>query len=45
MKILCIEDGSVSEETLQQIIENPESLDNKVLIYRQGAKPPYVLEI
>lgn len=41
MKILCIEDGSVDTDAL----ENGELRDGKVLVYRQGSKPPFVLEI
>ena len=41
MKILCVEDGSVDTDAL----ENGELRDGKVLIYRQGAKPPFVLDI
>lgn len=40
MKILCIEDGSVDIDKLEQ-----EGLkDGKILVYRQGSKPPYTLE-
>lgn len=41
MKILCVEDGSVDIDA----IENGELRDGKVLVYRQGSKPPFVLEI
>ena len=41
MKILCVEDGSVDVEAL----ENDELRDGKVLVYRSGARPPFVLEI
>lgn len=41
MKILCVEDGSVDIDPL----ENGELRDGKVLVYRQGSKPPFVLEI
>ena len=41
MKILCVEDGSVDIDAL----ENGELRDGKVLVYRQGSKPPFVLEI
>lgn len=41
MKILCVEDGSVDTDAL----ENGELRDGKVLVYRQGSKPPFVLEI
>ena len=37
--LLCVEDGSVDLEEL----ENLE--DGKVLTYRKGSRPPYVLEI
>ena len=40
MKILCIEDGSVDLEALQ----NDGLTDGKVLVYRQGSVPPYILE-
>lgn len=45
MKILCIEDGSIEESCLEQLKENPEECDGKILIFRKGAIPPYVLEI
>ena len=41
MKILCVEDGSVDIEGLE---EEPLQ-DGKILLYRQGTKPPFVLEI
>lgn len=41
MKILCVEDGSVDLNTLE---EEP-LRDGKVLVYRQGSKPPFVLDI
>ena len=41
MRILCVEDGSVDIDAL----ENGELRDGKVLVYRQGSKPPFVLEI
>ena len=41
MKILCVEDGSVDIDA----IENGELRDGKVLVYRQGSKPPFVLDI
>ena len=41
MKILCVEDGSVDIDAL----ENGELRDGKVLVYRQGSKPPFILEI
>ena len=41
MKILYVEDGSVDIDAL----ENGELRECKVLVYRQGSKPPFVLEI
>lgn len=41
MKILCVEDGSVDIDAL----ENGELRDGKVLVYRQGSKQPFVLDI
>lgn len=41
MKILCVEDGSVDIDAL----ENGELRDGKVLVYRQGSKPPFVLDL
>lgn len=41
MKILCVEDGSVDLNTLE---EEP-LRDGKVLVYREGATPPFVLEL
>lgn len=41
MKILCVEDGSIDIDKIES-----EGLQNgKVLVYRQGAKPPFVIEI
>ena len=41
MKILCVEDGSVDLEAIEQ-----DGLkDGGILVYRQGSQPPYVLEI
>ena len=41
INILCVEDGSVDVERLEE-----EGLhDRKVLIYRQGANPPFVLKL
>lgn len=40
MKILCVEDGSVDLNALE---EEP-LRDGLVLVYRQGATPPYTLE-
>ena len=39
MKILCIEDGSVDLEALENI------KDGGVLLYRKGSTPPHVIEI
>lgn len=39
--ILCVEDGSVDLETL----ETEGLKDGKVLVYRQGSRPPYLIEI
>ena len=41
MKMLCVEDGSVDLDAL----ESGELGDGKVLVYRQGSKPPFILEI
>lgn len=40
MKILCVEDGSVDLDEL----EESGLQDGKILVYRQGARPPYILE-
>jgi hypothetical protein len=41
MQILCVEDGSVDLDALEQ-----DGLkDGMVLPYRQGSKPPFVLEL
>ena len=37
--LLCVEDGSVDLDELENL------QDGKVLTYRQGSKPPYVLEV
>lgn len=42
MKILCVEDGSVDVDNLPN---RKEWRDDKVLVYKQGSKPPFVLEI
>lgn len=42
MKILCVEDGSIDVDNLPNMREWRE---DKVLVYRQGSKPPFVLEI
>ena len=41
MKILCVEDGSVDLDAL----EREPLRDGKILVYRQGATPPYVVEL
>lgn len=41
MKILCVEDGSIDLDA----IENEDMKDGKILVYKQGAKPPFVLDI
>ena len=41
MKILCVEDGSVYLDSL----EREPLRDGKVLVYRQGATLPFVLEL
>lgn len=41
MKVLCVEDGSVNVDA----IESGELKDGKILVYRQGSKPPFVLDI
>lgn len=41
IEILCVEDGSVD---LDELSENGLQ-DGKILVYRQGAKPPYVLKL
>ena len=38
MKILCIEDGSIDIEDLQDL------KDGGVIVYRQGSAPPYVID-
>ena len=40
MKILCVEDGSIDVENLENELK-----DGGLLIYRHGAEKPYVLEI
>lgn len=39
IQIICVEDGSVDIDELQDI------QDGKVIVYRQGARPPFILEI
>lgn len=38
--LLCVEDGSVDIDDLEEGLH-----DGKVVVYRQGATPPFVLEI
>ena len=40
INLLCVEDGSVDIDDLEEGLH-----DGKVVVYRQGAKPPFVLEI
>jgi hypothetical protein len=40
INLLCVEDGSVDIDSLEEGLH-----DGKVVVYRQGAKPPFVLEI
>jgi hypothetical protein len=39
IQVLCVEDGSVDIDELQDL------QDGKVLVYRQGSKPPFILEM
>lgn len=41
MKILCVEDGSVDID----ILESEGLKDGQILVYRQGARPPFVLSL
>ena len=41
MKVLCVEDGSVNIDT----IEGGQLSDGKVLVYKQGAQKPFILDI
>lgn len=41
MKILCVEDGSIDIDK----IESEGLQDGKILVYRQGATPPFVLDM
>lgn len=41
MKILCVEDGSVNID----VLETDGLKDGQVLVYRSGAKPPFVIDI
>lgn len=49
MKILCIEDGSVDTDAIEgNGLPNCNGLVNangKMLVYRQGATPPFVLDM
>lgn len=40
INLLCVEDGSVDIDNLEEGLH-----DGKVVVYRQGAKPPYILEV
>lgn len=39
MKILCVEDGSVDFEKLEDL------QNGKVVVYREGARQPFVIEL
>lgn len=41
MKIFCIEDGSVDIDALKIILKQ-DFEDVELLVYRQGAKPPFI---
>lgn len=41
MKILCVEDGSVDLDALEEEL----SKDVKILVYRNGATLPFILEL
>lgn len=41
MKILCVEDGSIDIDA----IVSDGLRDEKILVYRQGATPPFVLDL
>lgn len=41
MKILCVEDGSVDVDAIQ----NGDMRDGKVLVYKKGAEKPFVLDV
>ena len=41
MKILCVEDGSIDIDA----IESDGLRNGKILVYRQGATPPFMLDI
>lgn len=49
MKILCVEDGSVDIDAIEgKGLPNCNGLINaneKMLVYRQGANPPFVLDM
>ena len=42
IKILCVEDGSVDTDTLEEMCLK---LGANSLVYRQGSKPPFILDI
>lgn len=41
MKIICVEDGSIDIDA----IETEGLKDGEILVYRQGATPPFVLDM
>lgn len=43
MRILCVEDGSVDIDALEEEAENGK-LNDKILVYRQGSNPPYLID-
>jgi len=44
MKVLCVEDGSIDVDAITEI-ENRNLINGKVLVYRQGSRPPFVIDI
>ena len=40
INVLCVEDGSVDVDALEEGLH-----DGKVIVYRHGSTPPFVLEI
>ena len=44
MKVLCVEDGSIDIDAVTEI-ESQNLINGKVLVYRQGSRPPFVIDI
>lgn len=44
MKLLCVEDGSVDTDALEEYIYDNSKGQVKVVVYRQGSNQPYLID-